>query len=437
MNRLVKEKLIAWKNSANRKPLLIYGARQIGKTYAVLDFGKKEYDNVLYCNFESDKELSSIFDRTLNPVKIIESLEAYYSVSVVKARTLIFFDEIQSCEAALTSLKYFNEEANEYHIIAAGSLLGLAVNRRSFSFPVGKVNMLNMFPMNFEEFLIATGNEKVRDMIVQSYNSLSPMPLHEKALDLYRSYLVVGGFPRAVKVYVETHDLNLVRSEQAAISEAYIADMSKYAAPSETVKSIEIYNSIFSQLGKETTKFQYSVVSRKARTKTYEVALSWLKASNVIINCPLTTQGNYPLTATEDLKTFKIYYCDVGLLTLKGALSPNKVIQNIGISDKVRGMLAESYVAEQLIFNGFNLHYWDSNNTSEVDFVIHLNGEAIPIEVKSADNVRAKSLKTYVSKYSPKFSIRISSRNFGFENNVKSIPLYAAFCIKDDDIRLA
>lgn len=431
MKRLIINDLIAWKNSPNRKPLIIYGARQIGKTYTILDFGKSQYDNVLCCNFENDKELRSLFDRNLNPKRIIEALEAYYSITIVEGRTLIFFDEIQACEAALTSLKYFNEEANGYHIIAAGSLLGLAINRGFFSFPVGKVNMMNMFPMNFEEFLLATGNEKIRDMIVESYNSSSPMPLHDKAMDLYRIYLAVGGFPKAVKTYVETRDMDLVRSEQASISDAYISDMSKYATPSETIKSVEIYNSIFSQLGKETTKFQYSAVSNKARSKNYDVALSWLKAANVVINCTLTTEGYYPLTATEDLTTFKIYYCDVGLLTLKGGLMPNKIIQNIDISDKVRGMMAESYVAEQLAFNGFKLHYWDSKNISELDFVIHLNGEAIPIEVKSADNVKARSLKSYVSKYNPKYSIRISSKNFGFENDIKSIPLYATFCIKN------
>ena len=431
MKRLVKEKLILWKKSSNRKPLIIYGARQIGKTYTVLDFGKTEYDNVLYCNFENDKELHKLFERNLNPERIVEGLKAYYSVSIFKGNTLIFFDEIQACEAAITSLKYFNEEANDYHIIAAGSLLGLAINRGSYSFPVGKVDMINMYPMDFEEFLLATNNEGIRNMIVESYNSMTPMLLHDKAIDLYRTYLVVGGYPQAVKTFIETGDINLVRSEQTSISNAYISDMTKYATPSETIKSIEIYNSIFSQLGKETTKFQYSVVSSKARSKNYEVALSWLKASNVVLNCTLTTEGYYPLTATEDLQTFKIYYCDIGLLTLKGALVPGKIIQNIDISDKVRGMLAESYVAAQLTSNGSKLHYWNSNNTSELDFVIHLNGEAIPIEVKSSENVRAKSLKTFISKYEPKYSIRVSSKNFGFENNIKSIPLYAVFCIKE------
>lgn len=194
---------------------------------------------------------------------------------------------------------------------------------------------------------------------------------------------------------------------------------------------MEIYNSIFSQLGKETTKFQYSVVTPKARSKNYDVALSWLKASRVVINCTLTKERLYPLTATEELQTFKNYYCAIGLLTIQGALVPNKIIQNIGIQDKVRGIISESYVATQLNSNGFKLFYWNSNNTSELDFVIHLNGEAIPIEVKSADNVRSKSLKTYISKYNPKYSIRISSKNFGFENNIQSIPLYAVFCIKE------
>lgn len=433
MERLITHKLHNWKSSSNRKPLIIYGARQIGKTYTVLNFGKKEYSNVLYCNLENDKELSQIFSQNINPERIIKSLEAYFSVSIIKQNTLIFFDEIQTCEAALTSLKYFCEEANDYHIIAAGSLLGLAINRGSYSFPVGKVDMLNMYPLNFEEFLLATNNLALRDMIIESYNSFSFMTLHDKALELYRTYLVVGGFPQVVKTFIETNDFNLVRSEQGSISNAYLQDMIKYAAPNETIKAQEIYNSIFSQLGKETTKFQYSCVSTKARRKNYELALSWLKASNVVINCNLTKEGFYPLSAYEDLQTFKIYYCDIGLLTLKGAINPNKIIQNIDISDKVRGMISENYVASKLTSNGFKLYYWDSNNTSEVDFIIQINGDAIPVEVKSASNVRARFLKTYINKYNPKYSIKISSKKIGFENNIKSIPLYAAFCIKGSD----
>lgn len=433
MERLITQKLHNWKNSSNRKPLIIYGARQIGKTYPVLDFGKKEYSNVLYCNFENDNELSQIFSQNLNYERIIKSLEAYFSVSIIKQNTLIFFDEIQTCEAALTSLKYFCEEANDYHIIAARSLLGLAINRGSYSFPVGKVDMLNMYPLNFEEFLLATNNLALRDMIIESYNSFSPMLLHDKALELYRTYLVVGGFPQVVKTFIETNDFNLVRSEQGSISNAYLQDMTKYATPNETIKAQEIYNSIFFQLGKETTKFQYLCVSTKARSKNYEQALRWLKASNVVINCNLTKEGFYPLSAYEDLQTFKIYYCDIGLLTLKGAINPNKIIQNIDISDKVRGMISKNYVASELTSYGFKLYYWDSNNTSEVDFIVHLNGDAIPVEVKSASNVRARSLKTYINKYNPKYSIKISSKIFGFENNIKSIPLYAAFCIKESN----
>lgn len=432
MERLIKQKLIEWKNKENRKPLIIYGARQIGKTYTILDFGNTEYDNVVYCNFEGDKELAKLFKMTLDPVTIINNLQAYFSVTISKGGTLIIFDEIQASEEAMTSLKYFNEQANEYHIIAAGSLLGLAINRSHFSFPVGKVEFLNMYPMSFEEFLLATGNKGLRDLIVESYKSMTPLILHEKALELYRNYLVVGGYPMAVKTYIEKKDFNLVRSEQNSISSAYLADMSKYAQPSDSVKSMEIYDSIFSQLAKETTKFMYSTVSAKARSKNYEVSLAWLESANVAINCTMVKEGNYPLAAYEDLTTFKIYYSDVGLLTLKGSISPIKIIQNIDIFDKVRGMMAESYVASELHCKGINLHYWNCNNRSKVDFVVQLDDEVIPIEVKSADNVRAKSLSTFISKYNPKYSIKLSTKNFGFVNNVKSIPLYAAFCIGNE-----
>ena len=431
MKRNITESLKEWKKSPFRKPLIIYGARQIGKTYSVLDFGKQEYANVLYCNFEDNAELAAIFEQNLNPERIIRSLSAMFSVQISRGNTLIFFDEIQACERALTSLKYFNETANDYHIIAAGSLLGLAVNRGQFSFPVGKVDMLNMYPMNFEEFLYATGNDLLIERIKECCKDFSPMesPLHTKAMELYRTYLVVGGYPDVVNRFVQTGDFNLVRAAQSTISNAYIADMTKYATPSDTVKSIAVYNSVYSQLAKETTKFQYSVVDKKARSKSYEMALEWLKAANVVLPSVKITEGKLPINLYEEQSTFKIYYSDVGLFTMKSNMPSEKVIQNIDLSDKARGTLAECYVASELVSKGFPLHYWESSNSAEVDFILQNNEGVIPIEVKSSENVRSKSLKTYTDKYNPPYAIRTSSRNFGFENGIKSIPLYAIFCL--------
>lgn len=432
MKRLVEKKLLDWKNSRDRKPLIIYGARQIGKTYSMLDFGNNNYDNLVYCNFESSIELYKIFDIDFNVNRIIASLSALYGVRINKKTTLIIFDEIQACEKALTSLKYFCEDAPEYHIIAAGSLLGLAVNRGHFSFPVGKVDMITMYPLTFEEFLMATNNEQLIHLIKDSYDSMIQFPLHEKAMELYRTYLVIGGYPAVVKEYIELDnaDYNRIRSIQSNISSAYIADIAKYSTTNNTIKTMEIYNTLHSQLAKENSKFQYAVINSRARAKDYENSLFWLKTANVILDCKRITEGKCPISFYEDNNSFKIYYSDIGLLSLRMDMIPNSIIQNINISDKVRGILAESYVAQELVSMGFSLHYWTSNNTAEVDFVIQKNDSAIPVEVKSSDNVRARSLSMYIKNYNPNYAIRISSKNFGFENNIKSIPLYAVFCLK-------
>ncbi|MGN0807203.1 MAG: ATP-binding protein [Candidatus Coproplasma sp.] len=431
MERKIEQEFLKWKNSANRKPLLIYGARQIGKTYSTLDFGKKYYVNVAYCNFEYNKELSSIFEKNLDTKRIISSLSVILGMQIDAGRTLIIFDEIQACESALTSLKYFNENANEYHIMAAGSLLGLAINRGKYSFPVGKVDMLNMYPLSFDEFLVATGNQVLKDMIIKCAETFTPMeePLHQKALDLYRTYLVVGGYPSAVNEFILSSDYNRIRATQSNISNAYIADMAKYSTPKDMVKSMEIYDTLYSQLSKENTKFQYSVINSKARATSYENALAWLKAAHVVLNCIKVNEGKYPLSIYEDFTTFKIYYSDIGLLTSRMSMTPNGIINDINISDKAKGMMAESFVAEQLTALGYPLHYWTSQNSAEIDFVIQQGEYSIPVEVKSADNVRAKSLKIYMEKYNPPYAIRISTKNFGYENGIKSIPLYAVFCL--------
>lgn len=432
MKRLIEQRLYEWKNSLNRKPLLIYGARQIGKTYSMLAFGKEYYANVVYCNFENTMDLHAIFERNLDPKRIVSAISAMYNTEITKGNTLIIFDEIQACERALTSLKYFQEQANDYHVIAAGSLLGLSINRGLYSFPVGKVDILTMYPLTFEEFLLATGNEQLVSLIKEAYVNFSSFSLHEKAMDLYRTYLVVGGYPAAVQKYLDTSSFNAVRAEQSSVSNAYIADMAKYATPSDMIKSIEVYNSLLAQLSKENTKFQYSVICSKARAKDYETSLAWLKAASVVLYCQRVVEGKYPLSLYEDQTSFKIYYSDVGLLTTRMSVAPNAILQPYNLSDKMRGMMAETFVAEQLVANGFSLHYWTSGNSAEVDFVVQQDSYSIPIEVKSSDNVKAKSLQTYIKKYSPKYSIRISAKNFGNENGIRSIPLYAIFCLKPE-----
>ena len=432
MRRLIFDKLIEWKNSSSRKPLLLKGARQVGKTYALLEFGRNYYDNVVYLHFEGNTEtLHKIFAPDLNPKRIIEEISVYAKQTIFPNKTLIIFDEIQACEQALTSLKYFAEEAPEYHIIAAGSLLGLAINRGKFSFPVGKVDMLTMYPMSFEEFLLATNNDTLIEKIRFSFSSFTPLAdvYHNLALELYKKYLVVGGYPAVVKTYLETENFDSVRSVQADISDSYIADMTKYATPNETIRSIAIFNTLPSQLAKENTKFQYAVIKSNARAKDYELSLQWLKASSVVLENIKITEGKLPLSVYEQIDSFKIYYSDVGLLCFKSGTLPQDILVNSSISDRARGLLAENYVAEQLVAQGYRLNYWESDGKAELDFVIRQNDSVVPVEVKSADNVRAKSLKVFIDKYSPSYSIRISARNFGFENGIKSVPLYAVFCL--------
>lgn len=441
MKRLITDKLIDWKNSPSRKPLLLKGARQVGKTYAMLDFGKNYYENVVYLHFEGNIEtLNGIFAPDLNPKRIIEEISAYAKQTILPHKTLVIFDEIQACEQALTSLKYFAEEAPEYHIIAAGSLLGLAINRGKFSFPVGKVDIMTMYPLTFEEFLLAMGNDTLIGKIRKSYESFAPLAdvYHNLALDLYRKYLVIGGYPAVVKTYIETENLDSVRSVQADIADSYIADMTKYATPNETIRSIAIFNTLPSQLAKENTKFQYAVIKSNARSKDYELSLQWLKASGVVLENIKITEGKLPLNVYEQMDSFKIYYSDVGLLCFKSGILPRDILVNSPISDKARGILAENYVAEQLVAQGYRLHYWESDGKAELDFVIRQNDSAIPVEVKSSDNVKARSLKSYVEKYSPAYSIRISTKNFGAENGIVAVPLYATFCLhaqRNGDIR--
>ena len=432
MKRLIMDKLVEWKNSIYRKPLLLRGARQVGKTYVLLEFGKKYYENVVYLHFEGNIDaLNSIFSPNLEPKRIIEEIAAYTKQTILPHKTLIIFDEIQACEKALTSLKYFAEEANEYHIVAAGSLLGLAINRGHYSFPVGKVDMLTMYPLSFEEFLYATDNEDLIEMIRESYASFIPLdiPFHNRALELYRKYLVVGGYPAVVKTYLETENYDAVRSVQANISDSYIADMTKYSTPNDTIRSIAVFNSLPSQLGKENTKFQYAVVKRNARAKDYELSLELLKTAGVVLENIKVTEGKIPLSVYERIDSFKIYYSDVGLLCFKSGLFPQDILVNSSASDRARGLLAENYIAEQLISRGYRLNYWESDGKAEIDFVIRQSDSIIPVEVKSADNVKARSLRIFVEKYEPKYSIRISQKNFGFENDIKSIPLYAVFCL--------
>jgi predicted AAA+ superfamily ATPase len=431
MERKIEKRLIEWKNSTKRMPLLIYGARQVGKTHTALTFGKKYYKNTVYVNMEDSIEVTAIFERDLKPDRIIRELSAISGQSIFKGDTLIIFDEIQACERAMTSLKYFCEDAPDYHIIAAGSLLGVALNRERYSFPVGKVDMLTLYPLDFEEFLWAMGNKALCEMIREAFNSFTLMSLHDTAMDLLRTYLVVGGMPRVVSEYADAKDFNYVVAAQKALNDGYIADMAKYATPQETTKILGAWSSVPGQLAKENHKFQYKLIKSGARAYEYETPIEWLQTAGMINKCIRVAEGKLPLSAYTDNISFKVYMVDTGLLCSKFGISPNIILNSVTNFNDFKGALTENYIMQALVSNGFSPYYWSSPGKAELDFVIQDNqGNVVPLEVKSADNVRAKSLNVYISRYKPAFGIRVSAKNFGYENGIKSIPLYALFCYK-------
>lgn len=430
MKREIIEELIKWKNSENRKPLIIHGARQVGKTYIIKEFGKQYYDNLIYVNFETNTELSAQIDESIDAKFIINKLELFYGEKIIQGKTLIFFDEIQANERALTSLKYFYENAPEYHIIAAGSLLGIAINRENYSFPVGKVQMINMYPLSFKEFLVAVGRENLIEEIQKHYDNNERMDkdIHELCLELYRTYLVIGGMPEAVRTYLEEQKTISALDVQAMILESYVRDMTKYADNSESNKIISAFDSIPVQLAKDNQKFQYKVISKGATSSIFGAAILWLKNSG-IVNQVFKVNPKMPLEMYKDLASFKLYMSDVGLFVNKAKYPLYQIDLKTQPTMISMGPLTENYVANELKVNGYELYYWESNGIAELDFVIQKQTEIIPIEVKSNIHTKSRSLDLYMKENKPKYAIKISEKNFGFENNIKSVPLYAVFCI--------
>ena len=431
MERKISNRLLSWKNGVNRMPLLIYGARQVGKTHVLREFSEKYYRNTAYVNLETNMTVSSYFNENIEPERIIRFLETEVRERIVPGDTLIIFDEVQSCERALTSLKYFNEKTPEYHIACAGSLLGVAVNREKYSFPVGNVDSLTMFPLDFEEFLWALDEQLLCDNIKTAFDSNEALPfaLHEKALDLYRLYLVVGGMPRAVLEYMRTKSLIPVPDIQNNIVNDYIADMAKYASVAESVKIRAAYNSIPVQLAKDNKKFQYKLAQKGGTATIFGSAIDWLQFAGIVLKCARVEHGYMPVAVYNDLSSFKLYMGDVGLLTMKSGISQQTVIAAGEIQNIFLGAVSENYVAQALAAKNYGLYYWSNDGTAELDFIIQKGGDIIPVEVKTGVRTKSKSLNMFMEKYKPSYAIRISSKNFGFENDIKSVPLYAAFCL--------
>ena len=432
MKRKIYEDLLNWKQSSDRKPLLLQGARQVGKTYIVNLFGFNEYSNVAYFNFEQNEDLVDYFS-VLDPDKIVKKLASHSKKEITKGNTLIIFDEIQYCPRALTSLKYFNEQANEYHIIATGSLLGIALNRESYSFPVGKVQFMTMYPMDFEEFLLAQNEnyEFLIEEIKRCYkeNEALPRPMHDEAMELYKTFLYVGGMPAAVEQFLKTKNLEMARIKQDEILESYFDDMSKYNKSTEIPKVKLVYKNISTQLAKENKKFKYSLIKKDGRAREFEDAIEWICLSGVAKQLYKLDQIKLPLSAFKSLDCFKFYINDVGLCCASYKAQYGDIFLD-NDSFEFKGGLTENYVFNQLTMNKFDTYYWISKDSAKIDFITRIGKDIIPIEVKSSDNVRSKSLSVYVNKYKPTYSIKVSTKNFGFENNIKSVPLYAVFCIK-------
>ncbi len=433
MKRKIYEDLLNWKNTSIDTPLMVIGARQIGKTYIINEFCKNEFENYIYINLLDNPKIIELFEQPISTEEKFTQLKWILNVDIDLDSTIIFFDEIQLSEKLISNLKYFCESEKPYKIICAGSLLGVKINRFHSSFPVGKVRMIYMYPMDFEEFLMATSINGIIDEIRKCYNKMQPLsqPLHEKLLKLYRLYLCIGGMPQAVDNIVKV-DQDIFKFDKEIITniiESYLNDMNQYILNSTEKSRIEaIYKSIPSQLGNTSNKFQYAKINSNARSRDYESAMQWLIASTMVYKCNLIKTVQIPPKAYCDEEYFKLYLSDVGLLTSLLEIKYNDILLD---SDFIyKGNIAENYVAQTFVSKGISLYYWKSNSDAEVDFILYNEDGLIPIEVKASNNVTSKSLNSYIKQYKPKYSIRLSTKNFGFENNIKSIPLYAAFLIK-------
>lgn len=433
MKRKIYNELIKWKKEDINTPLMVVGARQIGKTYTIDEFCKNEFTNYIYINLLNNKEIIEIFKENINTEEKIKKMELSLGHTIDYENTIIFFDEIQESEELISALKFFCESKVSYKIICAGSLLGVKINRFHSSFPVGKVRIINMYPMNFEEFLWAMDYEIAIPEIKRCYQENVKMSdsIHEKLLNYYRMFLCVGGMPRMVLSLKETQKiLEVDKSIASNIYKEYLMDMNKYVTNvTKGIKNETIYNSIPSQLANLSNKFQYGKINNNARKRDYETSLDWLISSKMVLRSNLVKKVEIPLKAYIDDDYFKLYLSDIGLLVSILEIRYNDIMLNKEFMYK--GVLAENYVATELIHNYETLYYWQSGNRAEIDFLINAKDGIIPIEVKANTNNNSKSLNLYMEKYKPSFAIRISSKNFGFENNIKSVPLYATFCISE------
>ncbi|HLB52991.1 MAG TPA: ATP-binding protein [Chlamydiales bacterium] len=425
MKRDIYEALKAWFVSERRKPLILNGARQVGKTYALKHFGQTCYKQVAYLNFEKDERLCSYFEGSLDPKELIKILTIHSKVEIEPYNTLLIFDEIQQCPKALNSLKYFCEEANEYHIAAAGSLLGVKTAGGK-GFPVGKVNFLYLYPLTFFEFLSAIQEEKLRKFLEElPLDQQIPSPLHEKLLQLLKFYLFIGGMPEAVAEYAKTEKLPLVREIQQEILSAYEKDFSKHAPPHEVMKISVVWAQIHRQLAKENKKFIFAAIRKSARGREYEEAIQWLSDAALIHKSYLVEAPKFPLSAYADHQSFKIYLLDVGLLGAQGNLSAQTIIDGDLLFTEFKGSLTENFVVQELLASQARApYYWTSSSTAEVDYLFESDHGIYPLEIKSGTSLKKKSLLVYKERFAPAKLFRASAMNLKLEETLHNFPLY-------------
>jgi len=438
MRRKIYNKLLEWKsNDENKKPLMVLGVRQCGKTYVIKDFCKNEFENVCVINLLERDDIIELFSRPINSEEKYNILKTMLNYDIEDENTVLFIDEIQESEDLISQLKFFCENHNNVNIICAGSLLGVKLKRLKKSFPVGKVWMIDMFPMDFEEFLVANNREKFVDLLKDCFNNNKFLgsPLHEELLRYYRIYLLTGGMPEAIQNIVDAN-LDYVKYDTKILKNilaSYYKDMRKHVKnEAEALKIERVYRTLPSQLMNASKKFQLSIIDVDARNREYETAIDWLMGSNMIIKCECVSLPEIPLKGFVDNETFKFYLSDVGILcTILGLSVRDIVTDNISL---YKGIIAENFVANQLLCNGFDLFYWKNTATAEVDFLLYTADGVIPVEVKAGENTQSKSLKVYMEKYDAKYAIRISTKDFGYDpkTKIKSVPLYATFLIKDN-----
>lgn len=425
MYRIAIEKLYKWKNSKRRKPLIIEGARQVGKTWLMKEFGKQAYADTVYINFDSNSRMADLFSADLDTDRLIMGLELYAGRKINPENTLLIFDEVQEVPRALASLKYFYENAPQYHIVCAGSLLGIALHQGT-SFPVGKVDFLKLYPLSFSEFLMATGNERFAELLKnQDYEMITSFK--QTYIDALKHYYFVGGMPEAVQSFAESKDFNEVRAIQKRILAAYEQDFSKHA-PNEIVPKIRmLWNSIPSQLARENKKFIYGLVREGGRAREYETAIMWLSDCGLVHKVSRVNAAGIPLKAYEDLKAFKLFIVDVGLLGCMTGLRQRTLLDGDDLFVEFKGALTEQYVCQQLkTVEDLGIYYYTNDRGScEIDFVVDTGEQIVPIEVKAETNLRAKSLKTYRERFEPELSVRTSMADYKKEDWLLNLPLYA------------